>query len=97
MKRWTPKRKAALIEAARLVTDRAAFAAQHGVPIEELNDWLERFNAHGLAGLSPLKMDTLRPKRAKHHGGVKGPISQFERDYRINASLARAEDKRRGR
>lgn len=87
MKRWTPKRKAALIEAAR----------QHGVPIDEFNDWTERFNMHGVEALGLLKADTQRPKRAKHRGGVKGPLSQADRDYRLNASLARAEDKRRGR
>lgn len=94
-KRWTPQRKAALVEQARHETNRAAFAESHGVSIEELNEWTERFNAHGLAGLSVRKAQAVM-KRAIRRSGLYQP-TDADRDYRTRKAAHIADDRRRGR
>lgn len=94
--RWTAKRKAALLEEARHVTNRAEFAAANGVDIETLNEWLERFNAYGLAGLAALKVQKVTGRK-RRKGNPIGPLSQEERDYRLNKAIACAQDRRRSR
>jgi hypothetical protein len=94
-KHWTPQRKAALVEQARHETDRAVFAQSHGVSIEELNEWTERFNAHGLAGLSARKVQAVM-KRARRTSGVYQP-TDADRDYCTRKAARIADDRRRGR
>ena len=64
--RWTPKRKAVVVEAVREgglsandVVERLAVSA------EELASWQSQFAKHGLAGLSQWKFQALAPERRK--------------------------------
>ena len=92
---WTPQRKLKMIEDARSQTNRAAFAEAHGVSIEELNEWTERFNAHGLAGLSVRKAQAVM-KRTIRQSGVYQP-TDADRDYRTRKAAHMADERRRGR
>lgn len=59
--RWTPRKKAEVLEALRLrrITITQACEA-HDLSAEEIDGWVERFGAYGQAGLSAMRLQELR-------------------------------------
>ena len=64
--RWTPKRKAEIIEEiqnGRLTAEEAK--ERHGLSDEELAAWMRDYLAHGRAGLRVTQFQRYRPRRSR--------------------------------
>ena len=67
--RWTPKRKAEIVEAiqnGRLTLAKAM--DRHGLSEEELAAWMRDYLTHGLDGLRVTRLQQYHPRRSRLNG-----------------------------
>lgn len=87
--RWTPKRKAVVVEAVR---DRALSESdvvrRLGVSPEELAAWQSQHEKHGVAGLAQSNLQAFAPERRKVR--ARGPRPAAVANYPIAATVMRA-------
>jgi transposase-like protein len=64
--RWTPQRKAAVVEKVlRGVATAEQICAEHGIWPEELDSWLENYRVFGLGGLKASRVPPIRTTTAR--------------------------------